>query len=135
MALRVLIVDDSTHFLRAARTLLEREGVHVVAEASTSAEAIEHARSLRPDVTLIDIDLGDENGFDLASRLAQATEAIAGRLVLISAYPETDLRDLIDASPVVGFLPKSQLSGHAIRQLLGDGEDASDGDVMRGREV
>jgi DNA-binding NarL/FixJ family response regulator len=122
MALRVLIVDDSTHFLRAARTLLEREGVHVVAEASTSAEAIEHARSIRPDVTLIDIDLGDENGFDLARRLAsEATGAIAGRLVLISAYPETDLRELIDASPVVGFLPKSQLSGHAIRQLLGDG--------------
>jgi DNA-binding NarL/FixJ family response regulator len=126
MALRVLIVDDSTHFLRAARTLLEREGVNVVAEASTSAEAIEHARSLRPDVTLIDIDLGDENGFDLARRLAQATGGIAGRLVLISAYPETDLRELIDASPVVGFLPKWQLSGHAIRQLLGDGEDGSD---------
>jgi two-component system, NarL family, nitrate/nitrite response regulator NarL len=122
MALRVLIVDDSTHFLRAARTLLEREGVHVVAEASTGAEAIEHACSLRPDVTLIDVDLGDENGFDLARRLAsEATGAIAGRLVLISAYPETDLRELIDASPVVGFLPKSQLSGHAIRQLLGDG--------------
>src|SRR4029453_9405378 len=80
MGLRVLIVDDSTHFLRAARTLLEREGVHVVAEASTSAEAIEHARSLRPDVTLIDIDLGDENGFDLASRPARATEAIAAPL-------------------------------------------------------
>jgi hypothetical protein len=55
--------------------------------------------------------------------------------VLISAYPETDLRDLIDASPVVGFLPKSQLSGHAIRQLVGDGEDRSDGDVIGGREA
>jgi hypothetical protein len=43
--------------------------------------------------------------------------------VLVSAYSETDLRELIDASPVVGFLPKSQLSGDAIRQLLGDSED------------
>lgn len=129
MTLRVLLVDDSTHFLQAARTLLEQEGMHVVAEASTGAEAIEHARSLRPDVTLIDIDLGDESGFDLARRLAQAPGTAAGRLVLISAYPETDLRELIDASPVVGFLPKSRLSGQAIRQLLGEGEKGSDGDV------
>jgi hypothetical protein len=64
-----------------------------------------------------------------------ATEAIAGRLVLISVYSETDLRELLDASPVVGFLSKSQLSGHAIRQRLGDGEDRSDGDVMGGREA
>jgi DNA-binding NarL/FixJ family response regulator len=135
MALRVLIVDDSTHFLLAARTLLEREGLHVVAEASTSAEAIEHAYSLRPDVTLIDIDLGDESGFDLARRLAQATGAVAGRLVLVSAYSETDLRELIDASPVVGFLPKSQLSGNAIRQLLGDAEDGSDSDGVGGPEA
>jgi DNA-binding NarL/FixJ family response regulator len=135
MALRVLIVDDSTHFLRAARTLLEREGMHVVAEASTGAEAIDHASSMQPDVTLIDVDLGDENGFDLARRLAQATGAVAGRLVLISAYPEADLRELIDASPVVGFLPKSQLSGDAIRQLLGDGEDGSAGDAIGGPEA
>jgi DNA-binding NarL/FixJ family response regulator len=136
MALRVLLVDDSTHFLQAARTLLEREGMHVVAEASTSAEAIEHARSLRPDVTLIDIDLGDESGFDLARRLTQAMGATAGRLVLISAYPETDLRELIDASPVNGFLPKSQLPGRAIRQLLGEGEEeGSDDEVNGGRET
>jgi hypothetical protein len=64
MALRLLIVDDNAHFLRAARTLLEREGVRVVAVASTSAEAVRLARELRPDVTLLDIDLGNESGFD-----------------------------------------------------------------------
>jgi hypothetical protein len=61
---------------------------------------------------------------------------LRGRLVLISAYPETDLRELIDASPVDGFLPKSQLSGQAIRQLLGEGEEeGSDDDVNGGRET
>jgi two-component system nitrate/nitrite response regulator NarL len=85
MALRMLIVDDNAHFLQAARTLLEREGTRVVAVASTSAEAIRQARDLRPDVTLVDIDLGDESGFDLARRLTQAGSAIAGRVVLISA--------------------------------------------------
>ena len=120
MTLRLLLVDDSTYFLRAARSLLEQEGVDVVAAASTSAEAIEQARALRPDVTLVDIDLGEESGFDCARRLAEG--AGAGRVVLISAYPEADLRELIDASPAVGFLPKSHLSSHAIRRLLGEGD-------------
>jgi DNA-binding NarL/FixJ family response regulator len=99
--------------------------MRVVGVASTSVEAVRRARELQPDVTLVDIDLGNESGFDLARRLTQAGEAIAGRVVLISAYSEADLRELIDASPAVGFLPKPQLSSGAIRELLGEG----DGDV------
>jgi len=129
MAPRILLVDDNAHFLQAARTLLEREGMRVVAVASTSAEAIRHARELQPDVMLVDVDLGDESGFDLARRLTQAGSAIAGRVVLISAYPESDLRDIIDASPAVAFLPKSQLSSDAIRQLLGESEGGGDDDA------
>jgi two-component system nitrate/nitrite response regulator NarL len=121
MALRLLIVDDSALFLDAARTLLEREGVRVVAVASTGAEAVRHAREQRPDVTLVDVDLGDESGLDLVRHLAEAAGA-AGHIVMISAYPEADVRDLVDASPAVGFVPKSQLSGRAIRQLIGEEE-------------
>ncbi len=128
MAQRILLVDDNAHFLRAARSLLEREGMRVVAVASTSAEAIRHARELQPDVMLVDVDLGDESGFDLARRLTEAGSGIAGRVVLISAYPESDLRDIIDASPAIAFLPKSQLSSDAIRQLLGAGESGGDDD-------
>src|SRR5262245_29105835 len=116
MALRLLIVDDNDHFLAAARGLLEREGLDVVALASTSAEAVRSARQVRPDVTLVDIDLGDESGFDLVRQLTGSADS--GRVVLISAYPESDLRDLIDASPAVGFLSKSRLSARAIHDLL-----------------
>lgn len=129
MALRMLIVDDNARFLQAARALLEREGMQVVGMASTSAEAVRRARELQPDVTLVDIDLGNESGFDLARRLTQAGEAIAGRVVLISAYSEADLRELIDASPAVGFLPKPQLSSGAIRELLGEGDGDGGSDV------
>lgn len=129
MATRILLVDDNAHFLQAARTLLEREGMLVVAVASTSAEALPHARKLQPDVTLVDVDLGDESGFDLARRLTQAGSAIAGRVILISAYPESDLRDIIDAGPAIAFLPKSQLSSDAIRQVLGEGEGGGDDDA------
>jgi DNA-binding NarL/FixJ family response regulator len=127
MALRLLIVDDSDHFLEAARGLLEREGLDVVALASTSAEAIQSARELRPDVTLVDIDLGNESGFDLARDLMEAADP--ARVVLISAYPEADLLDLIEASPAVGFLSKSRLSARAIHELLEEtGGDQRDGD-------
>jgi len=121
MALRVLIVDDNTQFLEAARTLLEREGLHVVALASTCAEAVQRSRELLPDVTLVDVDLGSESGLDLARELTEgAQDAHRARVVLISAYAELDLRDLIDASPAVGFLPKSRLSSRAIEALVSD---------------
>jgi DNA-binding NarL/FixJ family response regulator len=138
MPLRLLIVDDSTHFLDAARTLLEREGLRVVATASTGADAVRCAWTVRPDVTLVDVDLGEESGLDLVRRLDE-TAGAAGRVVLTSAYSEADLRDLIDASPAVGFVPKSHLSSGAIRRLL-DGvdprddadDDAGDADVSGG---
>jgi DNA-binding NarL/FixJ family response regulator len=70
MPLRCLIVDDNPGFLAAARDLLECQGVSVVGVASTSAEARRRSRELRPDVTLVDIDLGGESGFDVVRALA-----------------------------------------------------------------
>jgi DNA-binding NarL/FixJ family response regulator len=125
MPLRLLIVDDNLRFLEAARSLLEREGLSVVGVASTSADAVRSARELRPDVTLIDVDLGDESGFDLTWRLTQSADSGTAAVVLISAYPEADLRDLVDASPAVGFLPKARLSRRAIDNLLA-GRNVSD---------
>jgi CheY-like chemotaxis protein len=118
MALHLLLVDDNAQFLQAARDLLEREGMAVVAVASTIVEALERFDALRPDVILVDIDLGEESGFDLARRLVQGASERPPRIVIISTYAEQDVRDLIDASPVVGFLPKSELCGGAIHRLL-----------------
>ena len=118
MALRCLIVDDNEEFLAAARDLLERQGVAVVGVASTGARALVLAHELRPDVALVDIDLGEETGFDLAARLAEATGLEDLRVVLISAYGESDLADLIAASPAVGFVSKPILSRPAVEAVL-----------------
>jgi CheY-like chemotaxis protein len=118
VALRCLIVDDNAEFLVAARELLERQGLAVVGIASTSARALVLASELRPDVTLVDVDLGAESGLDLASQLARATGLEDARVVLISAYGEADLADLIAASPAVGFLSKPILSARAIEAVL-----------------
>jgi DNA-binding NarL/FixJ family response regulator len=113
--LRCLIVDDNRRFLDAARGLLEREGVAVVGVASTSAEALRQVQELQPDVTLVDIDLGGESGFELVRRLADLAPL---RMILVSTHAEQDYADLIAASPAIGFVPKSGLSAAAIQALL-----------------
>jgi len=118
VVLRSLIVDDNAHFLQAARDLLERQGMVVVGVASTADEAVQRAEELRPDVMLVDIDLGEDDGFDVAQRLAVARGLEQARVVLISTYAEKDFADLIAASPAVGFLTKTELSGPAICELL-----------------
>lgn len=120
--LRILIVDDSRHFLDAARGVLEQGGFAVVGVASTSAEALKLAAELRPDAILVDIDLGDESGLDLARAFASSD---AAPVVLISAYPESELRDLLAASPAIGFVSKSELSASAISSLLASGRRAN----------
>lgn len=115
---RCLIVDDSTRFLEAACTLLAREGMTVVGVASTGAEAVERSRALEPDVILLDISLGEESGFDVARRLLPDGRGREPRLIFISTHPEDEFADLVEASPAVGFLPKSRLSGSAIRDML-----------------
>ena len=119
MALRCLIVDDSPRFLEAARGLLEREGMVVVAVATNAADAVRRATELGPNVTLVDIDLGGQSGFDVVRRLTLEAHLAPSAVILVSTHAEEDYADLIAASPVAGFLPKTRLSAGAIRDLLG----------------
>jgi CheY-like chemotaxis protein len=117
--LRCLLVDDNDAFLRVASVLLEREGMTVAGVASNSAEALRQAQALRPDVILVDVGLGDESGFDLARRLTQNGNADGAAVIMVSARAESDYAELIAASPVAGFVAKSELSAAAIARLLG----------------
>ncbi|NEA30562.1 response regulator transcription factor [Streptomyces sp. SID13031] len=116
--LRCLIVDDSAHFLAVARTVLERDGISVIGTASTGAQALRLAAELRPDVLLVDIDLGGESGLRLAGRLAEQAGGAVAPIILISLHSEEDYADLIAASPAIGFLSKTALSGTAITETL-----------------
>lgn len=119
--MRCLIVDDSPNFLSAARDLLERQGVDVVGEASTGAEALRLVGELRLDVTLVDINLDGESGFDVAEHLYG--QLGAPPVIMISTYAESDIVEMVAESPAVGYVYKSSLSPEAIRDLLpGRGE-------------
>jgi CheY-like chemotaxis protein len=120
MSVRALLVDDNATFLASARRLLEREGIVIVDVASTGAEALRSSEEHDPDAILVDVDLGDESGFDLAETFS-ATEGRRRPVIMISAYPEQDLEDLLATSSAIGFVSKAQLSAQAIIDLLGRG--------------
>jgi DNA-binding NarL/FixJ family response regulator len=113
VSVRCLIVDDSDEFVASAARLLGSQGLDVVGSASSGERALELAGSLVPDVALVDIELGEEDGIELSHVLAAHT-----RVVLISSYDQADLGDLIARSPAAGFLPKTDLGAAEIIRLL-----------------
>jgi len=118
MSLRCLIVDDNARFGDEARGLLEQEGVSVVGFATSGDEAVRLAKDLGPDLALVDISLGTESGFDVARRLADIADAAPPRIIFVSTYDEDEFSRLIEASPALGFIAKTELSAERIRVLL-----------------
>ena len=113
MALRCLLVDDSPSFLTSATRLLGSQGVDVVGTAVSSDEALGLVQAVQADVALVDVQLGDEDGIELARRLAPAVQ-----VVLISTRSEDELADLVADSSAVGFLSKQDLGASRIEALL-----------------
>ena len=117
MPFTCLIVDDSQEFVDAARQLLADDGITVVGVAATSDQAVSETLALRPDVALVDVDLGAESGFGVAQRLAGLPNG-GPAVILISAESGLELAELVDTSGALGFVSKTDLSGNAIRTFL-----------------
>jgi DNA-binding NarL/FixJ family response regulator len=115
--LRCLIVDDSESFLASASRRLAAQGVEVVGCASSGAEALQLAQKLEPDVALVDVQLGREDGLEVTARLAAAVPGTG--VILISSHSKDVLGELVRDSSAVGFLPKASLGADAIVELLG----------------
>jgi DNA-binding response OmpR family regulator len=111
----ILIVDDHDGFRAFARVMLEADGF-TVTEAATGAEATEAARIVRPGLVLLDVQLPDFDGFEVARRLAG--QAGGPVIVLTSTREASDYGARITSSPAAGFMPKDQLSGAALRRFL-----------------
>lgn len=112
----VLIVDDHEGFRRAARKLLEADGFAVVGEAADGESAIVEAARLHPQIVLLDIQLPDVDGLDLAARFAEAGDPPA--VVLTSSRGASAYRRRLAQSPARGFIAKNELSGEALAALL-----------------
>jgi DNA-binding NarL/FixJ family response regulator len=117
MRLSVLIVDDHAAFRTAARALLEAEGFDVLGEAADGASALAAAGELRPDVVLLDVQLPDLNGFDVADRLA--VDGVPSVVVFVSSRSVSAFRWRLAANPAWSFIAKSDLSGETLAAVLG----------------
>jgi DNA-binding NarL/FixJ family response regulator len=125
MRLRCLIVDDNASFREEMGGLLAEQGLDVVGGAGSAADAHRQIADLRPDVALIDIDLGRDSGLELARRLReQPAQGAVTHVILISTHDEAEYADLIEASSAIGFLAKIDLSAATIQQVI----TAVDGD-------
>jgi DNA-binding NarL/FixJ family response regulator len=113
---RVLVVDDHPSFRRCARRLLDAEGFEVVGEAEDGATALALADELAPDLVLLDIQLPDADGFEVAARLLDREPALP--IVLVSSRDQAAYGALIETSGARGFVAKTDLSGEALERLL-----------------
>jgi len=112
----VVIIDDNAAFRAAARQLLERCGFVVVAEAGDGASGLREAKERCPDLAVVDVQLPDSDGFEIAERLCELEAA--PRVILVSSLDGADFGALVAGSPALGFIPKAELSAPAIEALL-----------------
>jgi DNA-binding NarL/FixJ family response regulator len=116
MATSVLIVDDHDGFRAFARALLSSEGFEVVGEAGDGASALRAVNQLDPDVVLLDVQLPDLDGFEVAARLAAAETSPA--VVLVSTRHAISYRRRLAETSARGFISKGDLSGAALAAVL-----------------
>jgi CheY-like chemotaxis protein len=116
--LTALIVDDHPAFRASARLLLESEGYAVIGEAGDGAGALDAVGELAPDFILLDVQLPDIDGFEVAERINASAGDGAPVIVLVSSRDRTDFGPLLDRSAVRGFISKGELTGEAIAELL-----------------
>ena len=116
MAHTVLIVDDHPSFRASARIVLESEGFQVVGEAEDGASAISQWTLLKPEVVLLDVQLPDTDGFHVCAELL--CHADGPKVILTSSRDSTDFGPLVHTSGARGFVPKAELSGERVQELL-----------------
>ena len=112
----LLIVDDHAAFRAFARRLLGADGFDVAGEAADGESALAEVERLHPDVVLLDVNLPTIDGFEVARRLLASGDGPA--VVLTSTRPRSDYGTRIAESPVAGFIPKHDLSGAALAELV-----------------
>ena len=111
----VLIVDDHPSFRATARLLLDADGFTIVGEAEDGASALRAAGELHPDIVLLDVNLPDLDGFEVAARLT--ADGGGPAVVMCSSRDGRDFGDAVARSGARGFVAKADLSGDAVREL------------------
>ncbi len=113
----VVIVDDHPSFRASARLLLESEGHDVVGEAADGASALTECGRLQPELVLLDVQLPDIDGFDVCQQITAYAQHPT--VIMTSSRDGSDFGPLVTTSGACGFVPKAELSGERVQELLG----------------
>ena len=106
---RLLVADDHEIMRKGIRSLLEAQpGWQVTAEASDGREAVEKAREMKPDVTVLDISMPSLNGLEAARQMIK-NDARAKILILTQHESDPLIREVLDAG-ARGYVLKSDAS-------------------------
>jgi DNA-binding NarL/FixJ family response regulator len=116
MGTSILLIDDDPAFRRLARQTLTGTGLTVVGEADTAAAGSSAARSLKPEIVLLDVGLPDLDGISLAGELSALPWG--PRIVLTSVDPDAASAEDVRRSGASGFVPKQDLPGSGLAMLM-----------------
>lgn len=119
MPLRIILADDHHIVRQGFRALLEREGFSVVGEATNGAEAIDLAKTLKPDVAVFDLAMPLRNGLDAAREVLQA--GAATHVILLTMHTEEHQIAAALRAGIRAYLLKTQAAEdlvHAIREVV-----------------
>jgi DNA-binding NarL/FixJ family response regulator len=132
MTVRVLLVDDQAPFRTAARTVVElTEGFEVAGESATGEDAVAAARSIRPDLILMDVNLPGIDGTEATRRIlalpaaatsaavaaagaAAASPPAAPVVILLSTYDAVEYAPRAPECGAAAYVPKSELDGERL---------------------
>jgi DNA-binding NarL/FixJ family response regulator len=107
VSVRVLIVDDQEPFRLAARMVVEStEGFEVAGEAETGEQSVAMARSMEPDLVLMDVNLPGINGLD-ATRQILGDRGDAVVVLLLSTYEEDEYAPRAAECGAAAYIPKA----------------------------
>lgn len=118
MPIRIVLADDHVLVRQGLKSLLEREGFQVVAEASDGQEAVRHVESLKPDIVVMDISMPTLNGLNAAREMGRSSPQT--KTILLTQHDESQyIREALEAG-VKGYVLKNQVASDlllAIRQI------------------
>jgi two-component system, NarL family, response regulator NreC len=118
MPIRIVLADDHVLVRQGLKSLLDREGFQVVAEASDGQEALAHVQSLQPDIAVMDISMPTLNGLNAAREMSRSSPKT--KTILLTQHDESQyIREALEAG-VKGYVLKSQVASDlllAIRQV------------------
>ena len=114
-----LLVDDNGRYRSQLRRMVDRAYPQAaIYEAENTSEAVRLAEQTPPQLALVDVLLGDEDGIRCARRIKMAQPQC--RVILISAYPDREFRRLGMEAGAAAFLDKKDLDVTTIRQMIDD---------------